>query len=76
MQPWLPVLADWLTEGRTPTVFVHTPDNVAAPPLARHLYNDVRNIVPTLAALPEPVRAHPTAEPNLFRDDLNHPDRS
>src|SRR5215218_2108331 len=25
-QPWLAVLADWLTDGRTPTVFVHTPD--------------------------------------------------
>ena len=70
-QPWLPVLADWLAEGRTPTVFVHTPDNVATPPLARRLYDDVRNFVPTLAALPEPVRAHPIEEPTLFRDDLN-----
>ena len=29
-QPWLPVLNGWLAEGRSPTVFVHTPDNVAA----------------------------------------------
>ena len=56
-QPWLPVLAGWLAEGRTPTVFVHTPDNVAAPPLARRLYDDVRSEVPALAPLPQPIRA-------------------
>ena len=51
-QPWLPVLTGWLDGGRSPTVFVHTPDNVAAPPLARRLYDDVRNEVPALAPIP------------------------
>ena len=38
-QPWLDVVAGWLREGRSPTVFIHTPDNVdalgAGPPLPR-----------------------------------------
>ena len=69
-QPWLPVLAGWLAEGRSPTVFVHTPDNVAAPPLARRLYDDVRSDVPALAPLPQPIRAAPPVEePTLFPDE-------
>jgi uncharacterized protein YecE (DUF72 family) len=65
-QPWLPVIAGWLGEGRRPTVFVHTPDNVAAPPLARRLHDDVRAAVPELEPLPEPVMANPVTEPTLF----------
>jgi uncharacterized protein YecE (DUF72 family) len=33
-QPWTEVVAGWLHEGRSPTVFVHTPDNDASPALA------------------------------------------
>ena len=59
-QPWLPVIAQWLKEGRTPTVFVHTPDNSDAPLLARRLHDQVRALVPALSPLPEPVRDEPT----------------
>ena len=65
-QPWLPVIATWLAEGRTPTVFIHTPDNVAAPALARRLHDDVRAAVPDLAPLPEPTTATTVDEPTLF----------
>jgi uncharacterized protein YecE (DUF72 family) len=34
-QHWLDAVADWLREGRSPTVFIHTPDNVGALELAR-----------------------------------------
>jgi hypothetical protein len=69
-QPWLPVITGWLAEGRSRTVFVHTPDNVATPPLARRLYDDIRRDVPALAPLPEPIRAGPPAEdPTLFPDE-------
>lgn len=40
-QPWIPVVVGWLGEGRTPTVFVHTPDNLAALPLARRFHAEV-----------------------------------
>ena len=54
---------------RTPTVFVQTPDNVATPPLARRLHDDVRSEVLTLAPLPQPIRAEPVEEPTLFPDE-------
>ncbi|WP_410594058.1 DUF72 domain-containing protein [Amycolatopsis sp. lyj-23] len=58
-QPWLEVVAAWLREGRKPTVFVHTPDNVDAPALARRFHEDVRALVPGLAPLPDPEPVEP-----------------
>jgi uncharacterized protein YecE (DUF72 family) len=65
-QPLIPVVAAWLAEGRTPTMFVHTPDNVDAPYLARRFHEQVRLAVPELAPLPAPARADPPSEPTLF----------
>ena len=62
-QPWLEIVANWLREGRSPTVFIHTPDNVDAPILARRFHDEVRARVPELKPLPEPV---PTGPPTLF----------
>ena len=53
-QHWVDVAAGWLREGRSPTVFIHTPDNADAPPLARRFHDEVRARVPGLAPLPEP----------------------
>jgi len=60
---WTGVVADWLREGRSPTVFVHTPDNNESLALAREFHDDVRALVPGLELLPEPV---PTGPPTLF----------
>ncbi|HEX4256372.1 MAG TPA: DUF72 domain-containing protein [Streptosporangiaceae bacterium] len=62
-QPWLDVVAGWLAEGRSPTVFIHTPDNVSALELARRFHHEVRARVPELEPLPEPIPAGP---PTLF----------
>jgi uncharacterized protein YecE (DUF72 family) len=62
-QPWLDTVAGWLHEGRSPTVFIHTPDNVDALELARRFHEDVRARLPELKPLPEPVPAGP---PTLF----------
>ncbi|MGH3150313.1 MAG: DUF72 domain-containing protein [Streptosporangiaceae bacterium] len=62
-QPWLDVVAGWLREGSSPTVFIHTPDNVDAPELARRFHDEVRALVPEVEPLPEPVPASP---PTLF----------
>jgi len=51
---WVDVVVGWLGEGRSPTVFVHTPDNADAPALARRFHDEVRARVPALAPLPEP----------------------
>jgi uncharacterized protein YecE (DUF72 family) len=53
-QRWLPVVARWLREGRSPTVFIHTPDNTGAPALARQFHAEVAALVPGLDSLPEP----------------------
>jgi uncharacterized protein YecE (DUF72 family) len=65
-QPWLPVIAGWLAEGRRPTFFVHTPDNLAAPLLARRFHDEIRNSVPALPPLPEPANTMAEPPPTLF----------
>jgi uncharacterized protein YecE (DUF72 family) len=62
-QHWLTPIAEWLREGRSPTVFIHTPDNVDALELARRFHDDVRALVPELEPLPEPI---PTGPATLF----------
>jgi uncharacterized protein YecE (DUF72 family) len=61
--PWLDTVAAWLREGRSPTVFIHTPDNVEALGLARQFHDEVRALVPGVDPLAEPVPAGP---PTLF----------
>lgn len=65
-QPWVPTVAQWLAEGRSPTVFVHTPDNDEALALARRFHDEVRAAATVdVAPLPEPtVAAAPP--PTLF----------
>jgi uncharacterized protein YecE (DUF72 family) len=55
--------AEWLREGRSPTIFLHTPDNAESLPLARRFHADVSARVPELAPLPEPMPVEP---PTLF----------
>ena len=62
-QRWTDIAAGWLREGRSPTMFIHTPDNADAPMLARRFHDDVRARVPELEALPEPIPVEP---PTLF----------
>jgi uncharacterized protein YecE (DUF72 family) len=56
---WVGVVSEWLREGRSPTVFVHTPSNTDAPELARRFHAAVRARVPTLEPLPEPEPLEP-----------------
>lgn len=58
-QPWVDVVVDWLREGRSPTMFVHTPDNADAPILARRFHDEVRARLPEVEALPEPIPVEP-----------------
>ncbi|MEV8517278.1 DUF72 domain-containing protein [Dactylosporangium sp. NPDC051484] len=56
---WVAVTAAWLLEGRSPTVFIHTPDNADAPELARRFHDEVRARVPGLPPLPDPEPIEP-----------------
>ena len=66
VEGWKPLhdkVVAWLREGRSPTVFIHTPDNADAPMLARRFHDEVRSRVPSLDPLPEPAREE---QPTLF----------
>ena len=64
-QPWVPVVAGWLAEGRSPTVFIHTPDNDEALTLARRFHADVRSATP-IGVTPLPTPPVPAPPPTLF----------
>jgi uncharacterized protein YecE (DUF72 family) len=56
---WVVTVTEWLREGRDPTVFIHTPDNADALPLARRFHAEVRAALPGLDPLPEPEPVEP-----------------
>jgi uncharacterized protein YecE (DUF72 family) len=60
---WVDTVTEWLREGRSPTVFIHTPDNADALMLARRFHDEVRARVPGVEPLPDPLPAEP---PTLF----------
>ena len=51
--PWVEKVAGWIEEGRTPYVFLHTPDNQRAPELARRFHQQLSDRLPGLPALPQ-----------------------
>lgn len=57
--PWVEQTVEWLREGRSPTVFLHTPDNASARDLARRFHDAVRAHIPELVPLPDPARTEP-----------------
>ncbi len=52
-EKWLPKVVEWLSEGREPFVFFHTPNNIEGPGLARRFHADVAALLPDLAVLPD-----------------------
>lgn len=58
-QPWAEQVVEWLREGRSPTVFLHTPDNAASRDLARRFHDEIRRRVPGLEPLPDPRDVEP-----------------
>ncbi len=74
LSEWVEVVARWLDEGREPYVFLHHPDDLHAPPLARRfqsmLHDRCPEAVPAPAAWPgevEPAEdALPGAQLGLF----------
>lgn len=55
---WTPVIARWMAEGRSPSVFTHTPDNVDALPLARLVHAAVADTCESIG-LPRPILPEP-----------------
>ncbi len=63
---WETIVAEWLDDGRTPTLFVHTPDNRRSPDLARGFHDNLTTAVPGLTALPEPLPVDVAEQGSLF----------
>jgi uncharacterized protein YecE (DUF72 family) len=53
---WVATVTQWLREGRSPTIFIHTPDNADALLLARRFHDEVRTELPELEPLPNPAQ--------------------
>lgn len=49
--PWVEKVAGWIEEGRTPSVFLHTPDNIQAPDLARYFHQQLMVRLPGMPEL-------------------------
>jgi uncharacterized protein YecE (DUF72 family) len=50
---WAERVAEWLTEGRTPYVFLHTPNNRHAPSLARLFHSLLKERLAVVGELPD-----------------------
>lgn len=53
VEQWAQKVAGWIEEGRTPYVYLHTPDNIEAPDLARQFHQRLMTLLPGLPALAE-----------------------
>lgn len=58
---WVDQVVDWLAAGREPYVFVHQPENLESPALARAFHAAVADLVPDLMPLPAPA-----GQPTIF----------
>lgn len=55
LDSWTRPVVDWLAAGLEPHVFVHQPENLRSPELARAFHGLVAALVPDLAPLDEPL---------------------
>ena len=62
LRAWTTQLREWIVEGREPYVFVHQPENLESPALARMIHADVAAVVDRLDSLPSPLPVVPATE--------------
>ena len=62
LRAWIPAVTTWLRDGRRPYVFVHQPENLHSPALARRFHAEVKAGVPDLVPLAEPLPVAPAGE--------------
>ena len=59
---WVSPVVGWLAEGRSPYVFVHQPENLDSPSLARRFHAAVAAVVAALGPLRTPIPVAPAGE--------------
>ncbi|MEX1212138.1 MAG: DUF72 domain-containing protein [Balneolaceae bacterium] len=54
LKEWAIMVANWIREGLHPYIFIHSPDKVSAPELARHFHRELASLIslPSLPAWP------------------------
>ncbi len=62
LRAWIPQLVEWIDDGREPYVFVHQPENVESPALARMIHAEVAAVAEGLVPLPSPLPVAPASE--------------
>ena len=62
LRTWVPLLVEWIKDGREPYLFVHQPENLESPALARRIHAEVAAIVDGLAPLASPLPVAPASE--------------
>ncbi|MEX1010848.1 MAG: DUF72 domain-containing protein [Balneolaceae bacterium] len=45
LKEWAIIVADWILDGRHPYVFIHAPDSVSAPEIARYFHRELARLV-------------------------------
>ena len=67
---WAPKVAQWITEGRTPYIFMHAPNDLYAPQLAKHFHDLLSDHIDAGQMPPWPAHHPPApeepAQMNLF----------
>ena len=62
LRRWIPRLVTWLEEGREPYLFVHQPENLDSPGIARVIHGEVAARVADLRPLATPLPVAPRSE--------------
>jgi len=62
LRAWAPDVIRWIDDGLEPYLFVHQPENLESPALARMIHDEIAAAVPHLAALPVPLPVAPASE--------------
>jgi uncharacterized protein YecE (DUF72 family) len=54
LKEWAIITADWIREGKHPYVFIHSPDTLHAPGLAKYFHNELSKLInmPQLPDMP------------------------
>lgn len=63
---WIPQIVEWLQAGRDPYLFVHQPENLDSPGLARQFHAALRAELPSIAPLPEPPAVEQPEQTSMF----------
>ncbi len=58
-RPWFPKVVEWVDAGLEPHLFVHTPDNVAAPEVAHLVWREIASLTDPPWPPPEPLTITP-----------------